>query len=638
MRIDELLERLNKVKKTGDNRYMALCPAHKDTNRSLAIKGTDDGTILTHCFAGCSHESIIAKLGLELKDLFPDKTKNPGMDIVALYDYRKDDELQYQIVRLSPKSFRVRRPDGKDGWIWDSKGAELIPYHYDDVQAAIKQEHTILIVEGEKDADRLKPEGFAATTNPFGAGKWPESFAKFFKGAKVVVIADNDKKGWDHAVQVAAKLKKTATSIKMIDKLPGVPEKGDAYDFFEAGGTVKELVDLILATPEYVPAGENSLPITRLSLVPEPPPLRHIVEDICPENYITILHGDGGQGKSYITLALAMSVVTGRQFIGKQTVQGNALYLDFELDEAEQARRAYKVARGYGLERVPDGLLYLRPGHNNVPTSFGLLIPQLSEYIKSNGVVLVVIDSFGAAAQGDPESARDVTQLFQSLAPLGTALILDHQSKAPGIKTRDKSAFGSVYKFNLSRNVYQLQLVASEENTTKLALHHKKSNFGPLRKTLGLECGFGDAFTIKKIELDADFATAEALSIEDEVIMALNELGRATNEQIAEHASEILKTVRNITASLKKKGRIIETGEKIAGSHVLALASKDSSAKVTISSAEKPATPKWPCPSCGELVGTFYGTEPDLLCLDCFNSRPRVEALPLTPGGEHIAA
>ena len=41
------------------------------------------------------------------------------LNIVATYDYRDgDDTLLYQVLRLEPKDFRQRRPDGNGGWIW----------------------------------------------------------------------------------------------------------------------------------------------------------------------------------------------------------------------------------------------------------------------------------------------------------------------------------------------------------------------------------------------------------------------------------------------------------------------------------------------------------------------------------------
>lgn len=39
--------------------------------------------------------------------------------IIKTYDYVDETgALLYQVCRLEPKSFRQRRPDGADGWIW----------------------------------------------------------------------------------------------------------------------------------------------------------------------------------------------------------------------------------------------------------------------------------------------------------------------------------------------------------------------------------------------------------------------------------------------------------------------------------------------------------------------------------------
>ncbi len=73
MNIDNLLSRLNKVKKTGNGRWLACCPAHQDKHPSMNIKESPDGTILIICRAGCANHDILQAIGLEFSDLFPEK-------------------------------------------------------------------------------------------------------------------------------------------------------------------------------------------------------------------------------------------------------------------------------------------------------------------------------------------------------------------------------------------------------------------------------------------------------------------------------------------------------------------------------------------------------------------------------------
>ena len=113
----EALGQLNKeVKQKGDNQWMAQCPAHDDKNPSLSIKEAGDGTVVMHCFAGCSTDKICDSLGLSVQDLFPNQAKSPNKEkskpdfsesnIEATYDYTdKDGEVLYQVVRYNDKKF-----------------------------------------------------------------------------------------------------------------------------------------------------------------------------------------------------------------------------------------------------------------------------------------------------------------------------------------------------------------------------------------------------------------------------------------------------------------------------------------------------------------------------------------------------
>lgn len=73
MNISPLLSRLERVKTTGPGRWIACCPAHEDHHPSLALRETDDGRILIHCFAGCETLDILQKLDLNWEDLFPER-------------------------------------------------------------------------------------------------------------------------------------------------------------------------------------------------------------------------------------------------------------------------------------------------------------------------------------------------------------------------------------------------------------------------------------------------------------------------------------------------------------------------------------------------------------------------------------
>lgn len=73
---DQLLNQLDRVKQTGQGKWLARCPAHADKSPSLAIKEAGD-RILLHCFSGCGVTEVLHAVGMDMADLFPDRMVNP---------------------------------------------------------------------------------------------------------------------------------------------------------------------------------------------------------------------------------------------------------------------------------------------------------------------------------------------------------------------------------------------------------------------------------------------------------------------------------------------------------------------------------------------------------------------------------
>lgn len=264
---DDVLAMLDGVAETATG-ATALCPAHDDTRSSLSVSTGDDGRVLLHCHAGCDFGAILSALGIAASKLMPARfdahngnghhAKSNGKksrgEIVATYDYRNETGVVlYQVCRMNPKDFRQRKPDGNGGWEWKIKGVRQVPYRLPELVG--NPESPVLIVEGEKDVDRLSQLGFLATTNAGGAGKWKDTpdFTQPFRGRHVATIPDNDAAGRQHAHAVALQLSAVTASVRIVE-LPGLPPKGDVSDWFDAGGTVEQLRELMGAAAVFDPA------------------------------------------------------------------------------------------------------------------------------------------------------------------------------------------------------------------------------------------------------------------------------------------------------------------------------------------------------------------------------------------------
>ena len=111
--MNHIIDRLESVRETGPGRWLARCPAHPDKSPSLAIRETDDGTILLHCFTECDVQSIVAAIGVEFTDLFPPSNRihrpREGRPFPAL-DVLRAMAHEVKIVAIAASDITARRP------------------------------------------------------------------------------------------------------------------------------------------------------------------------------------------------------------------------------------------------------------------------------------------------------------------------------------------------------------------------------------------------------------------------------------------------------------------------------------------------------------------------------------------------
>jgi putative DNA primase/helicase len=188
----------------------------------------------------------------------------------AIYPYfDAEGRISYVKVRFidkqNDKTFRQFGLTSKLGWMSRKRaGKTPMLYRLNTLAAATE----IFIVNGEKAADRGATDlGIATTCTPDGEGKWWGEYTKALIGKAVRIVIDRDEKGELHGKVVSEALAPHVAEVKII-RLPGLPPKGDLWDWLEAGGTRKQLEEIIAKTPMVEPP----LPTTD---APAPQPENH---------------------------------------------------------------------------------------------------------------------------------------------------------------------------------------------------------------------------------------------------------------------------------------------------------------------------------------------------------------------------
>jgi 5S rRNA maturation endonuclease (ribonuclease M5) len=246
--LDLVLGKLEGIRQQGGY-WMARCPArdHHDQKASLSVARGTEQPVIFKCHAGCHRDDILDGLGLTLDDVSTPKEQRdrgewtPFGEAVAVYDYTDEHgELLYQVCRTADKQFPQRRKDGSGNWKWRLGDARRVPYRLPKILAAVGAGTTVYIVEGEKDVHSIERAGGVATSSPGGAGKWRDDYDEWFRGADVVIVADRDEPGRDHAADVQAHLRGIAKSVTITEAADGK----DASDHLAAGLSLAELVPL----------------------------------------------------------------------------------------------------------------------------------------------------------------------------------------------------------------------------------------------------------------------------------------------------------------------------------------------------------------------------------------------------------
>ena len=191
-----------------------------------------------------------------------------GHEPEAVYRYTDADRASVgAVARYAPgtvakkKSFLQFRREG-EVWKPGLDGLELPLYNLLSASVAIESEHTVLVLEGEKDVDAAEAAlDFAATTCAGGAGNWRQRHTDALRGADVVVIGDNDEPGKRHAQDVARALHGVAARVRVLVSLPGVGEGEDLSDWLEAGNGTAELLNLLNGLEDWRPSSGWGVPV-----------------------------------------------------------------------------------------------------------------------------------------------------------------------------------------------------------------------------------------------------------------------------------------------------------------------------------------------------------------------------------------
>lgn len=308
--------------------------------------------------------------------------------------------------------------------------------------------------------------------------------------------------------------------------------------------------------------------VSVLDIVPGDADQKMLLAPFVTDKSHNLIFGDGGGGKTFFCIGVAVSIATGVPFLGfKPSRQANVLFLDYEDRKEKFFDRVMKVCGG--MESKPDGsklrsLHYLRA--KGVPISD--MINTLKEVVKNKKIELIVIDSVAYACGMEIEKAEAAIRYFNALDALDCATLgIAHVTKGSADQSERNNgqshAIGSIFFHNAPRNIWNIAVHADVEpdaTVKRSCLFHRKNNDGSIHRMIPIEIDFSSSGVVSvKPGDEGDWQQGWTL---ERRILALFNTGEKTFKEIQEALPDVAKgslgvTLKRMEASMKvfKKDR-----------------------------------------------------------------------------------
>jgi hypothetical protein len=500
------------IRKSGSG-YVAKCPFHDDRSPSMSFN-FEKGVWRCHTenigggmvdferkLNGTTAEAAMAAIK-EIIGIPQSSFVYTGNKPEAIYEYRDEQgRLLFQVVRsrnpqTGKKTISNRRPLGTNNWEYTVEGTRRVLYHLGEVLRATE----VFVVEGEKCADAVRKaycdlkgesdacivDGFTATTNPHGAGKWREEFAPFFAGKKVIVVPDNDATGRAHMQTVAASVSRFALGVKWLE-LPLANEKDDIADYLTTH-TFADLQTLVRTAKIWQRVDDNRMFVPASDFIRDvPAQIDWRIERVIEKGTSGFIIALPKSGKSFATVAMAAALASGSDWLDCRVGEPTRVALVSREDAPGLTARRLKRAMA-GMGKSPDDpiwqsnlLINTRDQSKNLMIDDDQQLAELIVAMQEKQIEFCILDVLNVLHDADEndnsEMRRVLTRVSQIRKEVGCQVCIVHHSVKDWDETKTLSqlARGSSAISGFAEFIVGIRMIDEGTQTRQMRFETKSS-------------------------------------------------------------------------------------------------------------------------------------------------------------------
>lgn len=236
-------------------------------------------------------------------------------------------------------------------------------------------------------------------------------------------------------------------------------------------------------------------------------PRQWLVEGLIPAGDITLLNGDGGTGKSLLSLQLAVSVATGTPWLGQPVARGRSLFITAEDTADELHRRLDRVLKHedidyetvgdemHTLSLAGENAILAAPERGNIlqATEVFEALKRALERIRPSLLVLDTLADLFGGEENQRAQARQFIGLLRGLCiELDSTIILLAHPSLSGLASGSGTSGSTGWNNSVRSRLYLERVIIKDEggplelDPDARQLTSKKANYGPTGTCLDL--------------------------------------------------------------------------------------------------------------------------------------------------------